>query len=74
MVGKPLRITRHASERMLSLNLTLHDLEKIQAHGEVRREEKTKLRIVGRIKKGVVVLICEEHPDHNVVKTVAKGR
>lgn len=71
---KPLRITRHASERMLAMNLTLQDLEKIQAEGKAAREGKSKLRIVGRLKKGVVVLICEEYADHVVVKTVTKGR
>ena len=74
MIKKPLRITRHASERMLGLNLTLCDLEKIQESGRVLREGRSKLRIVGRIKKGVVVLICVEYPDHVAVKTVVKGR
>jgi UDP-N-acetylglucosamine 2-epimerase len=74
MAKKPLRITRHASERMLGLSLTLLDLEKIQEQGRIMREGRTKRRIVGRIKKGVVVLICEEYPDHVVVKTVVKGR
>ena len=74
MVEKPLRITRHASERMLSLNLTFEDLQKIRAEGKVTKEGRTKLRIAGRFKKGVVVLICEEYPDHIAVKTVVKGR
>jgi hypothetical protein len=74
MAKKPLRITRHASERMLGLNLTLLDLEKIQDQGRIMREGRRKRRIVGRIKKGVVVLICEEYADHVVVKTVVKGR
>jgi hypothetical protein len=74
MSKKPLRITHHASERMLGLNLTLLELEKIQEQGRMMREGKRKRRIVGRIKKGVVVLICEEYPDHTVVKTVVKGR
>ena len=56
------------------MNLTLLNLEKIQEQGRVMREGRTKRRIVGRIKKGVVVLICEEYPDHVVVKTVVKGR
>ncbi len=74
MAQKPLRITRHASERMLSLKLTLLDLEKIQAEGKVTREGKSKVRIVRRIKKGIVILICEQYADHIVVKTVMKGR
>ena len=56
------------------MNLTLLDLEKIHVDGRVMREGKQKLRIVGRIKKGTIVLICEEYPDHIVVKTVVKGR
>ena len=56
------------------MNLTLLDLEKIQAEGKIAREGRRKLRIVGRIKKGIVVLICEEYADHIVVKTVVKGR
>jgi hypothetical protein len=59
---------------MLALNLSLEDLEKIQALGKVKREGRTKLRIAARIKKGVVVLVCEEYVDHIVVKTVMKRR
>jgi len=71
---KPLRITRHASERMLAMNLTKQDLEKTYGEGQVTREGRSKLRIVGRTKKGVLVLVCVEYADHIVVKTVTKGR
>jgi len=59
---------------MLAINLSVHDLEKICACGVTKKEGKTKLRIVGRTKKGVIVLICEEYVDHIVIKTVTKGR
>jgi hypothetical protein len=59
---------------MLAMNLTLQDFEKIQMDGTIKREGKSKLRMVGRLKKGVVVLTCEEYVDHIVIKTVTKGR
>lgn len=74
MVGKPLRLTRHAMDRMLSINLILEDLRKIHATGRTTREGKRKFKIAGRTKKGVVALICEEYQDRIVVITVTKGR
>jgi len=70
---KEIRITKHAAKKMLALDLTFDDIKKAIELGEKIREGRSKMRYVFKGKRGVLVVICHEYPDHRAVKTVLKG-
>jgi len=70
---KEIRITKHAAMRMLALDLTFDDIKKTIEPGREVREGRSKTRYVFKGKRGVLVVICHEYPDHRAVKTVLKG-
>ena len=73
MAGKPLRFTKHAVTRILSLGFTEEDVEKVVAHGKKRREGKAKFKAALRTKKGFLIVTCLDHPDHILIVTIGKG-
>jgi len=58
---------------MLALDLTFDDIEKTIELGKEIREGRSKMRYVFKGKRGILVVICHEYPDHIAVKTVVKG-
>jgi len=69
---KEIRITKHAVEKMLALDLT-DDIKKTIELGKEVREGRSKMRYIFKGKRGTLVVICHEYPDHIAVKTVVKG-
>jgi len=70
---KEIRITKHAVEKMLALDLTFDDIKKTIELGKEVREGRSKMRYIFKGKRGTLVVICHEYPDHIAVKTVVKG-
>jgi len=73
LVGKPLRFTKHAVMRILSLGFTEEDVAKAIAQSRRRREGKLKFKAAFRTKKGFLVVTCSDYADHILVITVGKG-
>ena len=66
--------TRHASERIVNLDIDLTDLEKLIREGERIPEGKDKTRYRLRTKKGLLIAICIETPEQITIITVMKRR
>lgn len=73
LAEKPIRFTRHAVMRTLSLGFTEEDVVRAVTRGKRRREGKLKFRAILRSKKGLLVVTCSDYPDHILVITVGKG-
>ena len=69
---KPIYFTRHALDRLLSIQLTEDDVIKTIHEGEIKREGKTKFRAVKKSKKGLIIAICTEYMDHIKIITLMK--
>jgi hypothetical protein len=67
-------LTRHATERYVSLNLNPELIADIVQHGKRVRLSRTKWSASRRTKYGNVVVIYAECPDFFKVITIIKGR
>jgi hypothetical protein len=67
-------LTRHATERYVSLNLNPELVADIVRHGKRVRLSRTKWSASRRTKYGNVVVIYAEYPDFFKVITITKGR
>jgi hypothetical protein len=70
---KPIRFTKHAVVRLISLGLTEDDVIKSIKDGMMIREGKIKFKAAKKGKKGRIVATCADYPDHILVITVSKG-
>ncbi len=73
MSKKPVRFTRHAVARILSLDFTEDDVLKAINRGERQAEGKSKFKTTLRLKGGLLVATCSDYPDHILVITVGRG-
>lgn len=73
MAEKPIRFTKHAVMKTISLGFTEDDVVKAVTQGSRLREGRTKFKAVLRLKKGLMVATCSDYPDHLLVITVGKG-
>lgn len=73
MAEKPVRFTRHAVIRTLSLSFTEEDVVKAITQGKRQHEGKLKFKAFFHSKKGLLVATCSDYPDHILVITVGKG-
>jgi hypothetical protein len=72
-VGKPIKMTMHATERALTYNLEPEDIVTIVTEGKRTPEGKTKCRYVLQTRREKLIAICDEDPDRIIVITVTKG-
>jgi hypothetical protein len=72
-MGKPIKMTMHATERALTHNLEPEDIVKIVTEGEKIPEGKTKCRYILKTRKETLIAICDEDPERIIVITVTKG-
>lgn len=70
---KPIRFTKHAVIRLISLGLTENDIVKAIKEGKRAGEGRVKFKAVQKGKKGRMVATCANYPDHILVITVNKG-
>lgn len=70
---KPIRFTKHAVMRLISLGLTEDDVVKAIKEGKRVREGKVKFKALQKGKKGRIVATCADYPDHILVITISKG-
>jgi hypothetical protein len=73
LAEKPLVLTEHATRRYVALNLTPDTIRRAIRSGKRARLAKQKASATIRTKKGTVVVIFAEYPDHIVVITITKG-
>ena len=71
---KPVILTRHATERYVSLNLNPQLITDIIRHGKRVQLGRTKWSASRRTKYGNIVVIYVENPDFFKVITITKGR
>ena len=74
MEEKPVILTKHATERYVSLNLEPELVSDIVRRGKRSRLSRTKWSATRRTKYGNVVVIFVEYPDLFRVITIIKGR
>lgn len=73
MAEKPVRFTKHAIIRTLSLGFTEDEVVRAIARGERRREGKNKFTATLRLKRGFLFAVCSDYSDHILVITVGRG-
>jgi hypothetical protein len=71
---KAVLLTRHATERYVSLNLNPELISDIVRHGKRNRMGRTKWSASRRTKYGNIVVIYVEYPEFFKVITITKGR
>jgi glutamine phosphoribosylpyrophosphate amidotransferase len=71
---KPIRLTKHASDRAIKYDLDSEAIKRIIEEGEKQEEGKEKVKYVLRSKRGVYVAICIESPEQIVIITLTKGK
>ena len=71
---KPIRLTKHASDRAIKYDLDSEAIKRIIEEGRKQEEGKDKVKYVFRSKRGVLVAICSESPEQIVVITFTKGK
>ncbi|HUK50487.1 MAG TPA: hypothetical protein VLV18_05580 [Terriglobales bacterium] len=74
MQEKMVILTRHATERYVSLNLNPELISDIVRHGKRTRLGRSKWSASRRTKYGNIVVIFAEYPDFFKVITITKGR
>lgn len=74
MQNRPIRLTKHASDRAIKYDLDSGAIKRVIEEGERQPEGKTKVRYVLRSKRGVLVAVCSEYNDQIIVITIMKGR
>ena len=73
MEEKPIVLTEHATRRYVALNLTPDIIRDAVRSGKRVRLAKQKASATMHKKKGTIVIIFAEHPDHIAVITITKG-
>lgn len=73
MVEKPIVLTEHATRRYVALNLTPDIIRETMRNGKRTRLGKRKTSATAHTKKGTIVVIFAEYPDHIAVITITKG-
>jgi hypothetical protein len=71
---KPIILTKHATERYISLNLDPELVSDIVRFAKRSRLSRTKWSASRRTKYGNIVVIFVEYPDFIKVITITKGR
>jgi hypothetical protein len=71
---KPIRLTKHASDRAIKYDLDSQAIRRIVEEGEKQEEGKTKVRFVLQTKRGVLVAVCSEESNQITIITITKGR
>jgi len=71
---KAIILTRHATERYVSLNVNPELISDIVRRGKRSRLSRTKWSATRRTKYGNIVVIFVEYPDFFKVITIIKGR
>jgi len=71
---KPIKFTEHAVRRLLDLDLLEEDVVRVIREGKRVQEGRAKLKATLRSKRGLVIAVCAEYPDHIQVITVSKRR
>ena len=74
MQKKPIRLTKHASDRAIKHDLDSETIKHIIYEGERQQDGKTKVKYVLRSKRGVLVAVCSEYADQIIIITIMKGR
>jgi len=70
---KPIVLTEHPTRRYVALNLTPDIIREIIRSGKRVRLAKQKASATMHTKKGTIVVIFAEYPDHIAVITITKG-
>ena len=73
MEEKPIVLTEHATRRYVALNLTPDIIRDAIRSGKRVRLAKQKASATMRTKKGTILVILAEYPDHIAVITITKG-
>ena len=73
MAEKPTVLTEHATRRYVALNLTPDIIREAVRGGKRTRLSKQKTSATIHTKKGIIVVIFAEYPDHVAVITITKG-
>ena len=73
MEEKTIVLTEHATRRYVTLNLTPNIIRETLRKGKRTRLGKRKTSATMHTKKGTVVVIFAEYPDHIAVITISKG-
>ena len=73
MAEKPIVVTEHAPRRYVTLNLTPDIIRETIRSGKRARLGKQKTSATMHTKKGGIVLIFAEYPDHIAVITITRG-
>ena len=73
MEEKPIVLTEHATRRYVTLNLTPDIIRETIPSGKKVRLAKQKASATMHTKKGTIVVIFAEYPDHIAVITITKG-
>jgi hypothetical protein len=70
---KAIVLTEHATRRYVALNLTPDIIREVIRSGKKSRLAKQKASATMHTKKGAIVVIFAEYPDHIAVITITKG-
>jgi hypothetical protein len=73
LAEKPIVLTEHATRRYVALNLTPDIIRETVGRGKRARLGKRKMSATMHTKKGTIVAIFAEYPDHIAVITITKG-
>ena len=73
MAEKPIVLTEHATRRYVALNLPPDIIRDTIRSGKRVRLGKQKTSATARTKKGTIVVIFAEYPDHIAVIRITKG-
>jgi len=73
LAEKPLVLTEHAARRYVALNLTPDIIREAIRSGKRTRLAKQKASATMHTKKGTIVVIFAEYPEHIAVITITKG-
>lgn len=73
MSEKQILLTKHATRRYVSLDITPDIISEIISHGKRTRIGKTKWSASKRTKRGTIVVIFSEYPELIKVITITKG-
>ena len=73
MAEKPIVLTEHATRRYVALDLTPDLIRETIRGGKRVRLGKHKTSATTQTKKGTIVVIFAEYPDHVAVITITKG-
>lgn len=71
---KPVYFSRHALEKILKEDLAEEDAIKAIREGKIVREGGCKLKACANLKKGTIIVVCADYPDHVKVITVIRRR